>query len=117
MKRTNIDTLKERFILMDSLVKAGALYGVEVWGRRRGGIEKLQGKFVKMALGVARNTPDYIWKLEAGKRSVEIETRRKAAKYIVKILIMKKKWLKVCLKEKIREIINRNPSQWGREFK
>ena len=33
------------------------------------GIEKLQGKFVKMALGVARNTPDYIWKLESGKRS------------------------------------------------
>ena len=64
MKRAKIDTLKKRLLLMDSLVKAGALYGVEIWGwKRRDGIEKLQGKFVKMALGVARNTPDYIWKL------------------------------------------------------
>ena len=76
--------------------------------------KKLQGKFVKMA----RNTPDYIWKLEAGKQSVEIETRRRAAKCIVEILKMKEyRWPKVCLREEIRGIINRNPSQWGREFK
>ena len=119
MKRAKIDTLKERLLLMDSLVKAGALYGVEIWGwRRREGIGKLQGKFVKMALGVARNTPDYISKLEAGKRSLEIETRRRAGKYIVGILKMKKdRWPKVCLREEIRGIINRNPSQWRREFK
>ena len=80
--------------------------------------EKSQGKFVKMLLGVARNTLDYIWKLEAGKRSVEIETRRRAAKYIVEILKMKEdRWPKVCLREEIRRIINRNPSQWRREFK
>ena len=81
---------------MDSLVKAGALYAVEIWWwRMREGIEKLQGKFGKIALEVARNTPDYIWKLEAGKRSVEIETRRRAAKYIVEILKMKYgRWLK-----------------------
>ena len=27
------------------------------------------------------------------------------------------RWPKVCLREEIRGIINRNPSQWGREFK
>ena len=97
---------------MDSLVKAGALYGVEIWGwRRKEGIEKWQVKFVKIALGVARNTPDCISKLEAGKRSAEIETRRRAAKYIAEILQMKEdRWLKVCLRE-FRGIINRNPSQ------
>ena len=102
---------------MDSVVKPVALYGVEIWGyRRRERIEKLQGKFVKMALGLARNTPDYIWKLEAGKRSVEIETRKREAKYIVEMLKMKEdRWPKVCLREEIRAIINRNPSQWGRE--
>ena len=90
MKRAKIDTSKERLLLMDFLVKAGALYRVEIWEwRRREGTEKLQGKFVKMALEVARNTPDYIWKLEAGKQSVEIEARRRAAKYIVEILKMK----------------------------
>ena len=30
MKRAKIDTLKERLLLMDYLVKAGALYGVEI---------------------------------------------------------------------------------------
>ena len=30
MKRAKIDTLKKRLLLMDSLVKAGALYGVEI---------------------------------------------------------------------------------------
>ena len=44
------------------MVKAGALYGVEIWRwRRREEIEKLQEKFVKMALRVAKNTSDYIW--------------------------------------------------------
>ena len=48
MKRAKINTLKERLKLMDSLVKAGALYGVEIWGwGRREGIEKLQEKFLK----------------------------------------------------------------------
>ena len=71
----------------------------------------MQGKLVKMALGAARNTSDYIWKLEAGKRTVEIETRRRAAKYIVEILKMKEdRWPKVFLREEIRGIINRNPS-------
>ena len=46
---------------------------------------KMSGTFTNR-LGLARNTPDYIWKLEAGKRSVEVETRRRAAKYIVEIL-------------------------------
>ena len=27
------------------------------------------------------------------------------------------RWPKVCLREEIRGIINRNPPQWGREFK
>ena len=36
-----------------------------------------------MALGVARNTPDYLWKLEAGKRSIEVEAQCRAGAYIV----------------------------------
>ena len=50
------------------MVKAGALYGVEIWRwRRREEIEKLQEKFVKMALRVAKNTSDYIWQIISGK--------------------------------------------------
>ena len=32
MKRAKIDTSKERLLLMDSLVKASALYEGEIWG-------------------------------------------------------------------------------------
>ena len=49
-------------------------------------MEKLQGRYIKMALGVARNTPNYIWKLEAGRRRIEIEARRMAEDYIIQIL-------------------------------
>ena len=43
---------------------------------------------------------------------MEIETRRRAAKYIVEILKMKEdRWPKVYLRDEIRGIINRNPSQ------
>ena len=48
---------------------------------------------------------------------MEVETRRRTAKYIVEILKMKEDRLpKVYLREEIRGIIDRNPSQWGREF-
>ena len=112
------ETGKDRYI-KGKTYTIGALYGVEIWGcRRREGIEKLEGKFVKMALGVARNTLDYIWKLEAGKRSGEVETKRRVAKYIVEILKIKENIRpKVCLREEIRGIINKNPSQWRRKFK
>ena len=81
-----------------------------------GGNRRMQGRFIKMALGVARNTPDYLWKLEAGKRSIEIEAQRRAGAYIVGVLKMKEgRWPKVCLNEEIRGIINGNPSRWGAE--
>ena len=69
MRRGKIDNLKSRLTL--SLVKAGTLHGVEVWGwRRREEIERLQSEFVKMLVGIARNTPNYIWKLtEYGSRN------------------------------------------------
>ena len=61
LKRAKVDKLRKRLTLMDSLVKAGALYGVKLWGwKRREEIERMQGRFVIMAMGLARNTPDYL---------------------------------------------------------
>ena len=119
MKSSKVDKLKKRLTLMDSLVKAGALYGVELWGwKRREEIERVQGRFVKMAMGLVRNTPDYRWKLEAGKRSIEIQARRRAGKYLVEVLKIKEgRWPKVCLREESRGIVNGNPSRWGVEFR
>ena len=90
-------------------------------------MEKLQGKYIKIAPGVARNTPDYIWKLEAGRRSIEIEVRRRAGDYIIQILKMKEgRRPQICLREEVREIprsstrpweiLNKNSSNWGAEF-
>ena len=118
MKQAKVNKLRKRLTLMESLVNAGALYGVEIWGwKRKEDIERMQGRLVKMVLGVARNTPDYLWKLEAGKRSIEVEAERRAGAYIVEVLKMKEgKWPKVCLKEEIRGIINGNPSRSATEF-
>lgn len=118
LKRARVDELKERLQLYDSLANAGALYGIEIWGwQRREEIEKLQGKLAKMALGVARNTPSYLWKLEAGRRSVEVVARRRASKYLLEVLKMEEgRWPKVCLKEEIRSVINGNPSRWGKDL-
>ena len=114
MRRAKVTSLKSRLTLMDSLVKAGAMYGVEIWGwRRREEIERLQGKFVKMAMGISRNTPNYIWKLEAG-RSMEMKMRRRASKYILEVCEMKEgRRPKICLKGELRGISNGQPSQWG----
>ena len=114
MRRAKIDSLKSRLTLMDSLVKAGAMYGVEIWGwRRREEIERLQDKFVKMAMGISRNTPNYIWKLEAERRSMEVEMRRRASKYILEVCEMKEgRWPKICLREELRGISKGQPSQW-----
>lgn len=52
--------------IMDVLAKSGGLYGVDLseWERWEE-MEMAQGKFVKMSTGLDRNTPDYIWKMEA----------------------------------------------------
>ena len=49
-------------------------------------MEKLHGRYINMALEVARIIPDYIWKLEEGGRSIEIEARTRAGDYKSKII-------------------------------
>ena len=47
-------------IVADTMVKAGALYGVKIWGcQRREIIKGVQARFVKACLGFPKNTPDY----------------------------------------------------------
>ena len=114
MKRANLNTLGRRKLLMETLAKSGCLYGIELWGWRPWKkIETAQGKIMKMILGVNANTPGYIWRMEAGKQSMEVEARRRVGEYIVKILEMgEDRWPKVCLREEIRGLENRNPTEW-----
>ncbi|XP_043477868.1 uncharacterized protein LOC122508520 [Leptopilina heterotoma] len=116
--RAGITDLRRKLYFMDSTVKAGAMYGVELWGwSRREELERLQGKYTKMSMGLAKNTPDYIWKLEAGRRSIEIEAFKRSINFMIKIYKMEEnRWVRKCLMEEIRAIKNNNPSKWGKDL-
>ena len=74
-------------------------------------------RYVKASMRLGKNTPDYIWKMEAGRRSIEIEARRRAGAFIVKLLAMEEdRWARKCIKEEIRNIRNSSPINWGESF-
>ena len=55
MKKIGLERLSKRIYLLQTLARAGCLYGVEIWGlKRRELVEKMQGKYVKMILGLNR---------------------------------------------------------------
>lgn len=77
-KRTGRKNLSDRMYLMDILVKSGMLYGVEIWGWGKiDTFERIQGKYTKMMMGIARNTPKYIWRNESGVISIEYTIRER----------------------------------------
>ncbi|KAI4481553.1 hypothetical protein M0802_013950 [Mischocyttarus mexicanus] len=104
---------------MEAVITAGAIHGAEIWGWERWeDIERIQGRYVKMALEVNANTSEYIWGIEAGKGSLELESKKRAEDYLMEILRMgDERWLKVCLKEEIRGIVNGYQSAWGQKLK
>ena len=79
-------------------------------------MERIKGRIMKMAaMGLNSNIPDYIWKTEAGERSLEVEARRRAASYVVKIQEMEEnRWPKIFLREEIRGMINTEATEWGK---
>ena len=57
IKRARVNTLKRRMLLMNAVAKAGALYGVEVWGWNKWiQIERIKGRILKMPMGLNTNT-------------------------------------------------------------
>ncbi|XP_015112551.1 uncharacterized protein LOC107038148 [Diachasma alloeum] len=111
-----LSTLKSRLYILSTLGKAGALYCGEIWGLvRREPIERVQGKVVKMGMGITRNTPAYIWTRESQRGSLELEMRRRALKYIGEIWQLEEdRLIRTCLKEELRTLGNGCPSAWGR---
>lgn len=74
---------------MDTIIRAGLLYVAEIWGWRRWeDAEKVQSKFVEMNKELKRNTPSYIWQIEAGSENVEIRARIRACKYLLERIKM-----------------------------
>ena len=81
------------------------MYGVEIWGwEERPEIEKVQGAFIKIIMGVSRNTPDYLWRREMG--------RKQMFRFILGIKIMEpERWAKICWNE--IKIKNNKETDWG----
>lgn len=90
MKRTGRDKIGERRRLMELLVQSMLNYGVEVWGWMEiEGIEKMEGRYCKMTLGTAINTPKYIWRRELGINGIKYVAREKALRYVRDTMEMK----------------------------
>ena len=87
LKRADIGSLKRRGYLMNTLVQTIFMYGAEIWGwRERQIVETMAGRYIKMMLRVSRCTPAYIWRMESGRRKLEVEARWRALNYLVFIL-------------------------------
>lgn len=118
IKRAKVDILRNRLKLYETIAKSAGIYGVEIWGwAKRKEIERMQGRYIKMVMGLSPNTPDYIWKMEAGRRGIEGEARKRAARYLLENTLKEKnRWPRAALREEIRGILNGNPTKWGKEL-
>lgn len=119
IKRSRVGKLSRRLKLYEGIVKSAGIYGVEIWGWEWSReIGQLQAKYVKMAMGISKNTPDYIWKMEAGRKGLGLETKMRAMRYLRELLVKEdKRWNKAALREEIRIVLNGKPTRWGRSLK
>lgn len=119
MKRSRRNCMKERIYLMNTVARSVAMYGVEVWGWEKAEeIERVQRRLCKMALGVRRNTPGYIWRAELGIESMEVIIKERAIRYLKECIGMdEERWPRIVVKEEMRGILNGNPSRWGKAVK
>ena len=89
MKRAKIEDVNQKEYLFETLIKSVVTYGVEIWGwEERPEIEKIQGAFIKMVMGVSRNTPDYFWRREMGR----VKMANTAIKQIFRFILRIKEW-------------------------
>ena len=50
----------KKFYLFESLIRSILMYGVELRGwEEKIEVEKTQGEYIKLIMGIDRNTPDY----------------------------------------------------------
>ncbi|XP_074106831.1 uncharacterized protein LOC141532399 [Cotesia typhae] len=115
IERTGRNSLKDRMYFYNSLVRSGALYGVEIWGWEGSkAIEAVYSRYCKAAMGLARNTPEYIWRCEGGLKSLKYICRERADRYLLDVMKMEEgRWPKIVLREEYRGILNGRPSKSG----
>ena len=101
MKRGKIENTRRKINLYESLIQSIALYGVELWEwSEKIERERIQGEFMKMIMGVSRNTPDYIWRREMARNKMARTTLKRVFKFIIRIERMdSERWTKICWEE------------------
>lgn len=76
----------------------------------------MQERYCRYTLGVAMNTPGYIWRSESGVRGIKATAKEKICRYMRDVMSMKdERWPEVCLSEECSAILNKNSSKWGRK--
>uniref|UniRef100_T1IIN5 Reverse transcriptase domain-containing protein n=1 Tax=Strigamia maritima TaxID=126957 RepID=T1IIN5_STRMM len=116
-KRAGLRSIDSKIRLFQSLILPIVMYGVEVWGVRRWeAVEGVHRKYMKMALGLNSNTPDYLWELELGRNDLECTALKRIFGYVLHVLNMdESRWPKVCFKEMIK--VECHPKfTWWRDF-
>ncbi|KAI4474427.1 hypothetical protein M0804_014865 [Polistes exclamans] len=96
-KRAGRNVMEDRLYLLDSIVKAGIIYRVEIWALEEIKIfERIQSRYCKITLGVRRTTPNYIWRRDLGIPTMEFLIRERALRYIKEMLKMEEsRWPKI----------------------
>ena len=100
-KGENIEDVNKKLYLYETLIKSVVMYGEEIWGwEERPKIEKVQGAFIKMLMGVSRNTPDYLWRREMGRVKMASTALKQMFGFILRIERMEpERWAKICWNE------------------
>ena len=64
----------KKFYLFESLIRSILMYGVELRGwEEKIEVEKTQGEYIKLIMGIGRNTSGYIWRGETGRSNLYVD--------------------------------------------
>ncbi|XP_063993679.1 uncharacterized protein LOC135171221 [Diachasmimorpha longicaudata] len=97
---SEIEEPNEKAIFYGSNSEGGCIVRSGDLGMVKTGGDRVQKRYIKSSMGLARNSPDYIWRMETGAGDIETEAFRTAAKFMVRIARMEEeRWAKKCLRE------------------
>uniref|UniRef100_A0A0K8T5N6 Uncharacterized protein n=1 Tax=Lygus hesperus TaxID=30085 RepID=A0A0K8T5N6_LYGHE len=81
--------MEAKFRVFCSVARAILCYASQVWGfSQYRVVEQVQRHFIKMVMGLPRNTPDYIIYLESEVEPIFVHTLVSHCRYVLKILEM-----------------------------
>lgn len=100
-ERTCRDNWKARMTLFEALVEGVLMYGAEIWGwREYEELERIQDKYIKWTLKLAKTTPSYVIHLEVKRDKLSTKAGKRALKYEEKVWKGKNETLIECVKVK-----------------